>query len=145
MALGQLAAAKGSKDSLKALGRQVADEQRAANAKLKTLAAKSGVTLPTGLSADGAAMQTQLESLSGSAFDQAYVETHRKLHNQATQLLEMEISSGTDAGAKAWATDALPMLKRHAELVGGLDARPGEHDVEHATRSSGPADAPPPK
>jgi hypothetical protein len=37
----------------------------------------------------------------------------------------------------------LPMVKRHAELVTSVDAMPGEHNVEHAVGTPGPADAPP--
>src|SRR6187200_2352393 len=70
VALGQLAATKGSSNSVKTFGRRMVDEHGAANLKLKAAAAKSGVKLPIDLAADALATQKELESLSGSAFDQ---------------------------------------------------------------------------
>jgi putative membrane protein len=145
VALGQLGVSKGSSEGVKKFGRLMIDEHGAANAKLKAAAARSGVELPADLAADPEAEATRrkLELLTGKAFDQAYVESQSKLHAKAVRLLEKEIASGSDPAAKAWARDALPMMKRHAELVGSVDAVPGEHDVEHAVGTPGPADAPP--
>lgn len=143
VALGQLAATKGSKDSVKSFGRLMADEHTAANGKLQAAAAKSGVTLPTDLPADAVATRSKLQSLSGGAFDLAYLDSQRKAHASTLQLLQKEIASGTDPAAKAWATEALPTVKRHAEMIGSLDAMPGEHEREHAVGTAGPADAPP--
>lgn len=143
VALGQLAATKASSDNVKAFGRQMVAEHGAANTKLKAAAEKSGVQLPTDMTADAQAMQSKLQSLSGSAFDQAYAESQSKAHAQAVALLQKEIASGSDAAAKAWATEALPTVKRHAEMIGSLGEMPGEHEVEHAVGTPGPADAPP--
>ncbi len=147
VALGQLGASKGSSEGVKAFGRQMVVEHGSANAKLQAAAAKSGVKLPTDLPADALATKQKLESLSGQAFDQAYVESQSQHHTSTIALLEKEIESGTDAAAKAWAREALPMVKRHAELVTGVDAKPGEqtgeHTLEHAVGTPGPAKTPP--
>lgn len=143
VALGQLAADKASREDLKAFGRQMVADHGAANAKLRTAAAKSSVTLPTDLSAEAQSTLRKLQSLTGRAFDQAYVESQSKAHAQTVQLLKKEIASGSDPAAKTWATEALPTVERHAELIGSLDAMPGEHEREHAAGTAGPADAPP--
>jgi putative membrane protein len=141
VALGQLAVTKGSTDSVKAFGKQMVEEHGAANAKLKAAAAKSGVTLPSDLAEDAQATQQKLESLSGKEFDLAYVESQSKAHAKTIALLEKEIASGSDPAAKAWADAALLTVKRHAELIGSLDATPGEHHLEHAVGTPGPAEA----
>ena len=143
VALGQLAATKGSSESLKAFGRLMVADHGAANVKLKAAAAKSGVQLPTDLSGEAQATHQKLQRLSGSAFDLAYSESQSQAHAKTLKLLEKEISSGTDPAAKAWASAALPTVKRHAEMIGGLGEPPGEHDLEHAVGTPGPADAPP--
>jgi len=144
IALGQLAAAKGSTEEVKAFGRQMVDDHQAANAKLAAAAAKSGVALPTDAGGDARATQQQLQSLSGSAFDTAYTDSQAKAHTKMVELLKNEIANGTDAAAKAWARETLPTVERHVEMIGGLHEKPGEHSLEHALGTPGPADAPSP-
>jgi putative membrane protein len=144
VALGKLAATKGSSERVKAFGQQMVAEHEAANARLKAAAAESNVTLPADLAADARATQQKLESLSGNAFDQAYTESQARAHARTIDLLEKQIEDGSDAAAKGWARETLPTMQRHAETIGSLDARPpGEHHVEHAVGTAGPADAPP--
>jgi putative membrane protein len=143
VALGRLAATKGSSDGVKAFGRQMVDEHGAATAELKVAAAKSGVELPTDLAEEAQVTQKKLESLSGKAFDLEYVESQRKAHVKKIALLEKEIASGTDPAAKAWAGKTLQAVKRHVELIGSLDTIPGEHHLEHAAGTRGPADGSP--
>lgn len=143
VALGQLAATKGSTENVKKFARTMVDEHTAANEKLKAAAAKSGVRLPSDLAEDAQATRKKLESLSGSAFDLEYLESQSKAHAKTMALLEKEIASGTDPAAKAWAGEALPTVKRHAEMIGSVDATPGEHQLEHAVGTPGPADGAP--
>jgi putative membrane protein len=143
VALGQLAVTKGTSDEIKTFGRLMVDEHGAANVKLKAAAAKSGVKLPVELGEDTLAARKELESLSGNAFDLEYVDSQRKAHAQTIALLEKEVASGTDPAAKAWASEALLTVKRHAEMIGSLDSKAGEHHLEHGAGTPGPADAPP--
>ena len=143
VALGKLAAAKASTDRLQAFGRQMVGDHEAANEKLKAAAAKSGVELPTDMAEDAQATHKKLQLLSGGAFDLAYAESQSKAHATTLKLLQKEIASGTDPAAKTWAVDALPMVKRHAEMIGDAGEMPGEHELEHAVGTPGPADAPP--
>lgn len=142
VALGELGAAKGSTDRVKSFGRLMVEEHGAANAKLKAAAAKSGVTLPTELAPEALEARKKFEAMSGREFDRAYLGWQREAHAATLKLLENEIDSGSDAAAKAWAREALPMVKRHAETVGTADAAPGAHDVEHAAATPGLTDSP---
>jgi putative membrane protein len=143
VSLGRLAATKGASESVKAFGRRMVEEHGTANAELKAAAAKSGVQLPTDVAEDALATQQRLESKSGKAFDLEYVESQRKAHAKTIALLEKELANGTDPAAKAWAGKALPTVKRHAEMIGSLDAVAGEHHLEHGVGTAGPADAAP--
>jgi len=142
VALGRLAESRGSTDAVKQFGRQMAADHEASGLKLKAAAAKSGVELPTGLTVEAQATQRQLQALTGRDFDLAYLESQRKAHAKTIGLLEKEIASGADSAAKAWAREALPTVQRHAEMIGNVGEPPGEHDVEHAAGTAGPADAP---
>lgn len=137
IALGELASSKGSTAGVKAFGRRMAEEHRAANLKLSVAAAKSGVTLPTDLAAQDTAARDKLQSLSGKAFDLAYLESQVQAHTETIGLLEKQIASGTDPAAKAWASEMLPTVKRHAEMIGSLGQTPGEHTIKHAAGVAG--------
>lgn len=139
VALGQLAATKGSGEGVKTFGRQMVEEHGAANASLNAAAAKSGVKLPTSLAEDAQATRRKLESLSGSDFDLAYLDAQRDAHAKTIELLKKEIANGSDRAAKAWAAETLPTVQRHAELIGSIGEKPGEHVLEHAVGTPGPA------
>ena len=54
-----------------------------------------------------------LQSMEGARFDPAYVANQVKAHEEAIQLLKMEIAGSQDADTKAFAEQLLPTVESH--------------------------------
>jgi len=103
----------------------------AQNQKLESLASSKDVSLPKSPSASQAATKDKLESLSGSSFDQAYVESQLKAHEETASLLKKEISSGGgDPAAKAFAESVLPTIEHHLQAVRTLASEQGVKNAQ---------------
>src|SRR5450432_2085339 len=70
---GKLAQDKSPTASVKAFGAMMVTDHTAANDKLKAIADKKSIKLPTSPSAGQMATKTKLEVLSGSTFDKSYI------------------------------------------------------------------------
>jgi len=113
---GQLAAAKGD-SAVQAVGNRMVADHGKANDTLNAIAATKGVTPPTQVTSDQAAELTQLQGLSGAAFDSAYLKDQRTAHETAIKLFETEAHSGTDPALKSFAAKTLPTLKMHLHMI----------------------------
>jgi putative membrane protein len=115
--LGRLAEQNSTNRKVKDFAEMMVKDHSAANQKLQSLAATKDVPLPKTLDPAGEAMKSRLQSLSGSSFDKAYIESQLKAHEKTVNLLEKEITSGEDAQAKAFAQSVLPTIQHHLEAV----------------------------
>ena len=70
--LGQLAEEKGSNDTVKSFGKRMVEDHSKAGDKLKEVASRESITLPTDISAKDQATYDRLAKLNGAAFDRAY-------------------------------------------------------------------------
>ncbi len=111
--LGKLAQDKSSNDSVKEFGAMMVKDHSGANDKLRALAAKQAVKLPTSSSLGQMAFKAKLEVLTGTTFDKSYIKGMVKDHKDDIKLFETEAASGQDADAKAFAAATLPTLKAH--------------------------------
>jgi putative membrane protein len=127
VALGKLAAEKGSTQDVKEFGRMMVDDHTKANAELKSLADKKDVTLPAGPKPAHKAVQARLEKLSGPAFDKAYMAAMVKDHRKAVDLFTRNSNGASDDDVQAWATRTLPALRHHLD-----EARKREQAVRAA-------------
>jgi putative membrane protein len=71
--MGRLAATKATSAAVKRFGQRMVTEHSNANAELKRLAKREGVTLPTDLTAEQKADRDKLSNLSGAEFDREYM------------------------------------------------------------------------
>ena len=110
---GQLAQAKGNSPAVREFGEMMVRDHTKANDKLKQIAGRQNIELPTEPDAQHKAKKQQLEAASGAAFDSAYMQAQVADHEATELLLKQEIESGTDAEAKAWAREALPTVTAH--------------------------------
>src|ERR1700692_3452826 len=72
--LGQLAQEKGANDSVKSFGKRMVDDHSKAGDKLKEVASRESITLPTDISAKDQATYDRLSKLKGTAFYRAYTQ-----------------------------------------------------------------------
>ena len=115
--LGKLAQQKATSPEVKAFGAMMVKDHSAANEKLKALAAKKGVTLPTKPGIEHTATKAKLEVLSGETFDKSYVKGMVDDHQDDIEEFEEEAKDGKDADARAFATATLPTLRTHLQHI----------------------------
>jgi putative membrane protein len=111
--LGQLAQEKGSSESVKSFGKRMVDDHSKAGDKLKEVASRENITLPTDISAKDQAIYDRLSKLSGSAFDRAYARDMVKDHETDVAAFQKEANAGKTDSLKSFASETLPTLQDH--------------------------------
>jgi putative membrane protein len=66
------------------------------------------------------AKKSELDVLTGGAFDKAYVKSQIKAHQDTIALLQKEIATGQDPEAKAFAQKILPTVQSHLTAINGI-------------------------
>jgi putative membrane protein len=123
--LGKLAQDKSSTASVKEFGAMMVSDHSAANEKLKAVAAKKSIKLPTSPSVEQQATKAKLEVLSGSAFDKSYIKGMVEDHEEDIKEFQTEAASGQDPDAKAFAAATLPTLRTHLKKIQAIAAAQG--------------------
>jgi len=117
---GALAQVKGNSPWVREFGEMMVRDHTKANDKLKQIAGRKNVKLPTEPDEKHQAKKQELEAASGAAFDRAYMQAQVADHEATESLLKQQIESGTDAEAKAWAREALPTVTAHLKRARAL-------------------------
>jgi len=115
--LGNLAIERGMNQRVKDFGRRMVNDHTKINNELQSVATSQGVTLPTTVDAADQAEMTHLSSLSGAAFDRAYMEYMVNVHKQDIAGFEHEANHGNDPQMRAFASKTLPILNEHLKLA----------------------------
>jgi len=127
--LGQLAEEKGSSDTVRSFGNRMVEDHSKAGDKLKEVASREGITLPTDISTRDQATYDRLAKLNGTAFDRAYARDMVKDHETDVAAFQKEANAGRDDSLKSFASETLPTLEDHLQqakemmkTVGGTTA-----------------------
>ncbi|WP_434714058.1 DUF4142 domain-containing protein (plasmid) [Rhizobium sp. YTUHZ045] len=139
--LGRMASGRAKADAAKQFAEMMVRDHTEANAKLKELAEAAKIPLPETLDPDHQVVRDQLDKLSGTPFDTAYIKAQIVDHQKTAQLLAWEISLGEDAEMQRLAASMLPIVLDHlrraqeinAELTGAAIRLPAQ-----AMAASGP-------
>ncbi|MEG5033055.1 DUF4142 domain-containing protein [Microcoleus sp. AT3-D2] len=115
--LGRLAVQRGSSAGVKQYGQEMVEEHTRANQELMQLVRQKDVELPTEMTTQNTALMERLSGLSGRSFDTAYKQAMIESHNQAIALFQAQSQQGQDPELKAWATQKLPNLQAHLQMV----------------------------
>ncbi len=113
---GQVAEQNGDA-SVKAVGERMVTDHTKANDQLATLSQQLGDPAPTTLPATQRAMITKMQGMSGASFDTSYLKAQTAAHKKAIALFESEISNGSNAQLKQFASNTLPILKEHLTMI----------------------------
>jgi putative membrane protein len=100
-------------------------DHAAANDKLKVIAARKGIELPTSPSASETATKGKLNMLWGDTFDKSYIRGMVKDHEDDIKAFEKEAQKGQDPDAKAFAVATLPTLREHLKKIRSIAAAAG--------------------
>jgi putative membrane protein len=119
--LGKLAATNGMRDDVKEFGQMMVMDHTAINDDLKALAAQKGVTLSDSLDAKHQAMVDKLTVLTGSAFDDAYINGMIKAHQKDAKAFKAEAATTQDADIKSFLDKSIPIVEAHLQHVTALN------------------------
>ena len=115
--LGKIAAEKGSHQRVKEFGKRMQADHGKANEQLKKIASSKGVDLPTQPSGEHKSTMDKLTKLSGAEFDREYMEAMVDDHKEDIEKFQTQADKGKDPELKKFASETLPILKKHLELA----------------------------
>ena len=115
--LGKFAAEKGSHQRVKEFGKRMQADHSKANAQLKKIASSKDVDLPTQPSGEHKSTMDKLTKLSGAEFDREYMEAMVDDHKEDIEKFQTQAEKGKDPELKKFASETLPILKKHLELA----------------------------
>ncbi|ESX78890.1 DUF4142 domain-containing protein [Mesorhizobium sp. LSHC414A00] len=112
----KIAEGKAQDQGVKDFAKKMIDDHGAANAKLATIAGEQKLKVPTELDAKHKADLEALQN-ANDAVDKPYVQMQRDAHSEAVTLFESYAKDGDNAQLKTFASETLPTLKMHQEMV----------------------------
>ena len=123
--LGQLAQQKASNPDVKQFGMRMERDHSDAGMKLKDVASKNNITLPSGLEAKDQATYDKLSKLNGAAFDRAYMKDMVADHEQDVSEFKREANAGKNPDVKGFASETLPTLEDHLKMARDVASKVG--------------------
>jgi putative membrane protein len=123
--LGQLAAQKGNSAEVKQFGQKMVDDHTRLNGEMKPIADQLGVMAPKQLSKADQAEYDKLNSLSGDAFDQAYITAMVKDHRKDLHEFRTEESATSNPDLKAAISQAEPVISQHLSMIQSIAQQKG--------------------
>jgi putative membrane protein len=115
--LGQLAAQKGSSDDVKQFGQKMVQDDTQLGDHMKQLAQQLGVNEPKGLSKKDKELLAKLSALSGTQFDDAYIEAMVKDHKKDLSDYKAEAENTQNPTVKQIAEQGGGMIDQHLQLI----------------------------
>jgi putative membrane protein len=111
-----------NKDVLDFANKMITDHTKAGQ-DMQAAAEKQQVTVPTQLDQTHQQQLQQLQGLKDQQFDQAYIQMQLAGHQQAVQLFQQYSQSGPDGDLKTFATQTLPTLQSHLDMIQKLSGK----------------------
>jgi putative membrane protein len=121
--LAKLAQQKATIDAVKNFAAMLERDHSAANNQVKSLAGQRNVSLPASPSEEKQKMYTDMEKMTGKAFDKEYISMMVKSHNDGIALFEDTRSNASDIDIKNFADKTLPTLKMHLDSAKAIQKR----------------------
>ncbi|EOZ3008191.1 DUF4142 domain-containing protein [Enterobacter hormaechei] len=126
VAAARLALDKAQTSEVKTFAQKMVDDHGAALTKVKTVAQKKCVELPTEPDAAHKALNSRLENQRGDAFDKMYMEyAGVKDHEKVLSKLKSDASKIDDPDVKALANEHTPVVEQHLKSAEQMSARAG--------------------
>jgi putative membrane protein len=113
--VGQMAQQKAVNQKVKDFGSIMVHDHTAANAEVKTLAAKRNIALPDSVSAEKKQTAVELGKKTGKEFDKSFMRTMEKDHQEAIDLFEKASGTVKDSEVKIFIDNTLPKLRMHLD------------------------------
>ncbi len=113
---GNLAQSKGS-PTVKTIGDRMVTDHTKVNDQLAALSNQLGDPAPTMTDATHLKIHAALELYTGSAFDTHYLKDELLGHQKTIALFKMEMQDGGNTQLKALASNTLPTLQMHLNMI----------------------------
>ncbi|ROT31327.1 DUF4142 domain-containing protein [Micromonospora sp. HM5-17] len=120
IATGNLAQQKGTNQEVKSLGARFVTDHTQLDQRVQSVASAGKLTLPNKVTSEQQAVMNQLQNVSGADFDAQWVTAQLTAHSQAMQIVQAELTQGSDPGAKQVAQQAAPVLQAHHNALVAL-------------------------
>jgi putative membrane protein len=115
--LSKMALAKGVTGDTKAFAEKMLADHAKSTAALQPIAAKAGVTLPTDMDANHQKMAPTLQSLSGKAFEDRYLQQMEADHQITANTLAAHQQMTKNPALSAWIASTLPVVTEHLGMA----------------------------
>jgi len=115
--LGELASTSGTREDVKEFGQMMVKDHTAINDDLKTLAAQKGVVLPSTLDAEHQGMVDKMAALTGSEFDDAYINGMIQAHQMDDKAFNAESTATQDVDIKYFLGISIPVVETHLQHI----------------------------
>ena len=117
-----LAVTKSKNEAVVAFAKRMLEDHSTAAMKMSEAVDKAGngLTVPTGMDADHQEMLNQLSAADETEFDAQYIAMQKTAHAEAVTLFTAYSENGEDGPVKTFASETLPALKEHKQMVDGM-------------------------
>lgn len=115
--LSDLALRKGSSPEVKLLAKTMVDDHTKAANELRDLASKKGIAISNTLSDKAMSYFEKISKKEGKDFDKAYTKCMMMDHKHDICKFKRQVKKGSDADLKTWASNTIPILKRHKAMT----------------------------
>ena len=133
--MGRIGLDKASSPEVKQFAQRLVDDHTKANDQLSTLAQQKQVTLPTEPMAKEQKKATQLQSLSGAAFDKAWTNDMVMDHKKDVAKYAKESTQAKDTDVRQYASTTLPVLKTHLQMAEQIKKSGAKGGMSHGSMS----------
>jgi putative membrane protein len=118
--MGQLATEKGNSTDVRDFGKKMVEDHSKLGDQMKAVAGQIGVTVPTSPTMVEQAEIQKLKGLSGDEFDQEYIKTMMKDHEEDLQDFKKEANTGTSSKVKNAASQEADVVSQHLQMIRGV-------------------------
>jgi putative membrane protein len=115
--LGQLATQKGSSDDVKQFGQKMVDDHTKLGDQMKQVAEQLGVKPPEKISKKDNQLMAKLEGLSGTQFDDAYIEAMVKDHRKDADDFKTEAGNTQNPTVQQAARQGDQVIEQHLHMI----------------------------
>ena len=118
--IAQMAKTKASDSAIVRFADQIISDRVQTSAQLKDIASRLNIAASDTMSAVQAALQSQLNGLTGRDFDSVFVHSQVDSHDKAIVLYQNEINFGENGDLKNYASSTFPKLQASKNVADSL-------------------------
>lgn len=113
----QLAETKAADPAVRRFATKMSADHGMVGEQLATLAQSKAITPPSNMDAGHETLYRQLQSMSGPAFDRAYMNGQMQDVTMLIEAFQSEADSGKDPQVRIFAQQYLPMMQQHLQMA----------------------------